>query len=102
MRIFAVSDDKDTLAGLRLAGVEGRLIHEKRELEACVDGIQADSGVAVLLISEGCAALIPETVKELKLSSTTPLLVVIPDSRASNREPDSIMGLIREAIGIKI
>ncbi len=102
MRMFAVSDDRDTLTGMRLAGVEGRLISAKKELEDCIEDVKANPDIAVLLISEGCAALVPETVKELKLSSTNPLLVVIPGSHGSNREPDSITGLIREAIGIKI
>lgn len=102
MRMLAVSDDKDTLTGMRLAGVEGRLITAKKELESCIEEVKANPEIAVLLISEGCAALVPEAVKELKLSSATPLLVVIPGSRGSSREPDSITRLIREAIGIKI
>jgi len=56
----------------------------------------------VLLITENCAAFIPETVKEMKLASTIPLLVVIPGPEGSKREKDSITGLIRDAIGVKI
>lgn len=102
MRMYAVSDEKDTLTGLRLAGIEGELAKDKRETAAAVERVRADDGIAVLLISEGCAAMIPDTVKELKLSSVNPLLVVIPEPNGSSREPDSITRLIREAIGIKI
>lgn len=102
MRIFAVSDDRDTLTGLRLAGIEGQLVSDKRELLTVIERIRADEDIAVLLLGEGCAALVPETVTELKLSPFNPLLVVIPGSNGSFREPDSITKLIREAIGIKI
>ena len=102
MRIFALSDDRDVLTGLRLAGIEGSYLTDKKEIEAAVEAVQANSEIALLLVTEGCAALIPEKVKELKLSSEIPLLVVIPGSRGSVRDPDSITGLIREAIGIKL
>ncbi len=102
MRIFAVSNDKGCLTGLRLAGIEGELALNKKQVLAVVERVRADREIAVLLISEGSAALIPETVNELKLSSTNPLLVLIPGSNGSSRESDSITRLIREAIGIKI
>ena len=100
--MYAVSDDKDTLTGLRLAGIEGELAQNKKETLAAVERVRSDESIAVLLINEGCAAMIPKTVTELKLSSINPLLVVIPGSCGSSREPDSITRLIREAIGIKI
>ena len=102
MKYFVITDSTDTQVGLRLAGIEGSYAAERREIAACVERIKADSDIAVLLINEGCASKIPETVTQLKLSGTNPLLVVIPGSTGSNREPDSITRLIREAIGIKI
>lgn len=102
MKMFAVSDDAEVLTGLRLSGIAGKLAVNKKEAEACVEEAKADSDLAVLLITENCAAFIPETVKEMKLASTIPLLVVIPGPEGSKREKDSITGLIRDAIGVKI
>ena len=102
MRMFAVADETDVLTGLRLSGIEGKLATNRREAEAYVAEVQANSAIAVLLITENCAALIPETVKKLKLSSTNPLVVLIPGTKGSIRQKDSITGLIREAIGIRI
>ena len=101
MRIFAISDEKDTLTGLRLAGVEGKLAATRKEVEENVNYVMANPDIAILLMSENCAALTPELVKKLKLSTTNPLLVVIPGTRGSNSAPDSITRLISEAIGIK-
>lgn len=102
MRMFAVADEPDVLTGLRLSGIEGKLAADRKEAEACVNEVEQNPQIAVLLITENCAAMIPETVKKLKLSSLNPLLVVIPGSVGSSRAKDSITGLIREAIGIKI
>jgi V/A-type H+-transporting ATPase subunit F len=102
MKLFAVSDDAEVLTGLRLSGIPGKLAVNKKEAEACVEEAKADPEIAVLLITENCAALIQETVKEMKLASTIPLLVIIPGPEGSKREKDSITGLIRDAIGVKI
>ncbi len=101
MRMFAISDEIDALTGLRLAGVEGKFATARREIEESVAAVQAMPDVAILLITESCAALIPETVKKLKLSCVNPLLVVIPGSHGSTSAPDAILRLISEAIGIK-
>lgn len=102
MRMFAIADETDVLTGLRVSGIEGKLAADRKQTEACVSEVMADQQIAVLLITENCAALIPETVKKLKLSSTNPLLVVIPGTQGSTRGADSITALIREAIGIRI
>lgn len=103
MRMYAIAHDRDTVTGLRLAGIEGCLATTAAEVSARISAAEkSDSGIAVLLITETCAALVPERVQDLRLSSVNPLLVVIPDSGGSGRESDSITRLIREAIGVKI
>jgi V/A-type H+-transporting ATPase subunit F len=102
MRIFAVCDDRDTLTGLRLAGIEGKYVTDKREVKACIEAVRLDPDIAVLVITEGCAALAQNTVNELRFSRTNPLLVVVPDSHGTSEEAGAITALIREAIGVKI
>lgn len=101
MRIFAISDEKDALTGLRLAGIEGNLVSTRKEVEEQVNFVKANSDIAILLMTENCAELVPELVKKLKLSATNPLLVVIPGTSGSKSAPDAITRLISEAIGIK-
>lgn len=101
MRMFAIADEKDALTGLRLAGIEGKLAVTRKEIEEYVSDVQANPNIAILLITQNCAALIPELVKKIKLSATNPLLVVIPGSCGSTSAPDAITRLISEAIGIK-
>ena len=101
MRCFCISDDPDVLTGLRLAGIEGVLAPTKREVDAAVSRAAADSGIAILIVTEGCYALSRDRFDELKLSSARPLVNVIADSRGQRSGSDSIMRLINEAIGIK-
>ncbi len=102
MRYFVISDNSDTLTGLRLAGIEG-IKAETREqtLDAIANAVQ-DASIGILLINEKLAALCPDQVNAMKLTSVRPLLVEIPDRHHTGRAPDSITRYIREAIGIKV
>ena len=102
MRCFCISDDPDVLKGMRLAGIEGARAATKKEVDAAVNRACADSGVAILIVTEGCYALSRERLDELKLSAGRPLVNIIADSRCSVRARDYITRLINEAIGIKI
>ena len=37
MKIYLVSDNVDTLVGMRLAGIEGCVVHEQGELKKSTD-----------------------------------------------------------------
>ncbi len=102
MRYFLISDNSDTLTGLRLAGVEGTLCQTREETLRAIHDAAEDPDVGILLINEKLAALCPEQVSALKLTSVRPLLVEIPDRHHTGRAPDSITRYIREAIGIKV
>ena len=101
MRCFCISDDPDVLTGMRLAGIEGVAASTKGEVHLAVSRACADSGIAVLIVTEGCFELSRDRLDELKLSAARPLVNVISDSRRASNGSDSIMRLINEAIGIK-
>lgn len=101
MRCYCVSDDPDVLTGMRLAGIEGTLATNKREVENAVNRAAYDPGVAILIVTQGCYALYRERLDELKLSAARPLVNIISDSHGRGGGTDSIMRLINEAIGIK-
>lgn len=102
MRYFVISDNSDTLTGLRLAGIEGTMAETREETLAAIDTAVQDPTIGILLINEKLAALCPEQVNAMKLTSVRPLLVEIPDRHHTGRAPDSITRYIREAIGIKL
>ncbi|MDR0292627.1 MAG: V-type ATP synthase subunit F [Oscillospiraceae bacterium] len=102
MRYFAVSDNVDTLTGLRMAGIEGRIAHERKEAQTAIADAIADPDVGILLVTERLAALCPDLLGGLKQRGTQTIVVEIPDRHGTGRAPDSITRYIRESIGIKV
>ena len=46
MKIYLVSDNVDTLVGMRLAGIEGCVVHEQGELKKAIDHALEDRNPA--------------------------------------------------------
>lgn len=101
MKMFLISDNIDTRVGLRFAGVDGVVVHEKEEVERELDCAISNAEYAVVLVTEKLYNLCEEKINELKLSRSTPLLVTIPD-RHGQSDQTAIERYIREAIGLKI
>ena len=102
MRMFLISDNVDTLTGMRLAGIDGVVVHEKQEIKQALDEVLSQNDIGIILMTEKLGKEIPEIVDDIKLNRTFPLLLEIPDRHGSGRRPDFITAYINEAIGIKI
>ena len=102
MRYFLISNNNDTLMGLRLAGIEGVVVHERDEVREAILTAEAQPDIDVLIINEQLSTLCPDLIYELKLQKSRPLLVEIPDRHGTGRAPDSITRYVREAIGVKV
>ncbi len=102
MRFYLISDNVDTKVGLRLAGIQGVVVHEREEVKNALNKAIAMEDVAVILITETLLALCPDMIYDLKLNQKRPLIVEIPDRHGNGRTKDSITRYVREAIGVKI
>ena len=102
MRMFLICDNVDTLTGMRLAGIDGVVVHEKQEIKQALDEVLSQKDIGIILMTEKLGKEIPEIVDDIKLNRTFPLLLEIPDRHGSGRRPDFITAYINEAIGIKI
>ena len=102
MRGWLISDNTDTLMGMRLAGIEGELVHEPQEAMNALHRAMHQEGVAVVLLTEKLADLCAEEVRQLKTRITAPLLVVIPDRHGSADMTASISRYLAETVGIRI
>ncbi|MBQ5310453.1 MAG: V-type ATP synthase subunit F [Oscillospiraceae bacterium] len=102
MRFYLLSDNIDTLTGMRLAGIEGTLVHEPEETSAALDEAMAMDDVAVVLMTEKLVALIEDKVNEYKLTRPSPIISEIPDRHAGSDVTASISRYVREAIGIEL
>lgn len=102
MRVYCISDNIDTQMGLRLAGIEGIVLHEKSEVLACLDKLIKDEDIAIILMTTKIVNLCPDVVSKYKLELSQPLLVEIPDRHGSAQIGKTIDKYISEAIGIKL
>ncbi|GKX30847.1 V-type ATP synthase subunit F [Vallitalea longa] len=102
MKMYLISDNIDTKTGMRLAGVEGVIVHDIEEVSDALDIALKDREIGIILITEKIGKLIPDKIDDIKLNYHTPLIVEIPDRHGTGRTPDSITKYVREAIGLKI
>lgn len=102
MKTFLISDNIDTATGMRLAGVEGVVVHEKNELSEAFDNLLKDKDVGIIFVTEVLSTKFPEIVANIKLNYKRPLILEIPDRHGSKKRVDFITSYINEAIGIKI
>ena len=102
MKFYLISDNVDTMMGMRLAGIEGVVIHKDEEVRAELEKAMNMPDVAVILMTERLVSLCPELVYELKLNRKQPLIVEIPDRHGNGRTKDSITKYVQDAIGVKL
>jgi V/A-type H+-transporting ATPase subunit F len=102
MNAFLISDNVDTLVGMKFAGIDGVVLHDREEIIKKINDVKADKNIGILIFTEKTALLVKEIINELKLSSETLLIVEIPDRHGSIKGMDYILRYIRESIGLKL
>ena len=102
MRFYLISDNVDTQMGMRLAGIDGVVVHEHREVKDALLGAMEDKSIAVILRTEKLVRLCSDLVYDLKLNRRSPLIVEIPDRHATSNITENISKYIESAIGLKL
>ena len=102
MKMFLISDNVDTYTGMRLAGVDGVVVHERDELRDALENVLSDKTVGIVLLTEKFGREFPEIIDEVRLHHKTPLIIEIPDRHGTGRRPDFITSYVNEAIGLKL
>lgn len=101
MKFYLLSDDPDTLVGLRLAGIQGKLLQKNEDALLKIEKISEDKDVGMILITPAVAKALGSSLTELK-KKNLPLITEIPDSNPQNNSADNVTDYIRNAVGIKI
>ena len=102
MRMFVISDNNDTRVGMRLAGIEGVVVHEYEEVAQELEKVMADESIGIVLMTKKLITLCRDLVYDIKLNLRRPLIVEIPDRHGDSSIGDSITSYIQEAVGIRI
>ena len=98
MKFYLISDNVDTEMGLRLVGIEGEVVHKRRDFLEVLETKMKD----VILITTKLIELAPDVISEIKLKQQKPLLVEIPDRHGNSKIGETIDRYVSEAIGVKL
>lgn len=102
MKYFLISDNVDTLAGMKLVGVRGVVVHEPDEVRDALEKACADPDIGLVLVTDKLVAACPDVVFGYKLNRRRPLIVEMPDRHSDQNPGDSIRRYIAEVVGVKI
>lgn len=102
MKFYLISDNIDTRLGLRLAGIEGKVVHERQALLELLEEKMHDESIAIILLTTKLVELAPDVISELKLRQKKPLIVEIPDRHGQSKIGETIDRYVSEAVGVKL
>ncbi len=102
MKFYCISDNIDTQIGMRLAGIEGVVVHQPEEVSQELEKACRQEDIGIVLISNKLMKLCPDLIYDIKLHRKFPLVVEIPDRHGDAHISDTITNYVREAIGVKI
>ena len=102
MKMYLISDNVDTYTGMRLAGVDGVVVHERGELKESLERVMKDKTVGIVLLTEKFGREFPDILDQFRLERKMPLLIEIPDRHGTGRKKDFITSYVTEAIGVKL
>ena len=87
---------------MRLAGVDGVVVHERGELKESLERVMKDKTVGIVLLTEKFGREFPDILDQFRLERKMPLLIEIPDRHGTGRKKDFITSYVTEAIGVKL
>lgn len=102
MKMYLISDNIDTCTGMRLAGIEGAVVHEKQQLKEELDKVLANKEIGIVLLTEKFGKEFPDIIDNVKLNCKLPLIIEIPDRHGTGRKADFITSYVNESIGLKL
>lgn len=102
MKSFLISDNRDTALGMRLAGVTGVVVHEKREITESLNDALKDRDIGIIIVTEKILKAAKDEIMSIKSRVNFPLIITIPDKAGYEYAGDFITKYIRESVGLKI
>lgn len=102
MKFFLISDNIDTQTGMKLAGIDGIVLHTREEILPAIDEIRKKKDIGILLVTQKISEIIPEELDIIRRSRMLPIVTIIPDRHGSTRSKDFITRYVQEAIGVNL
>ena len=102
MKMYLLSHNKDTLIGMRFAGVDGVVLHTREETIRKINTVAEDKECGILLITSTLKRLCDDHISSFMERNPMPLILEIPDRYGAGRAGGSILEFIEHSIGIKL
>jgi len=97
---FVIADE-DTVLGFRYAGVEGQAVRTPDEARAALAEQLEAARAGLIIMTDDIANELGDEISRLRFKSRTPLVVQIPGPDGPEPDRPDLLGLIREAVGIR-
>ena len=101
MKFYLISDNMDTQMGMRLAGIEGVVVHQADQVEQALSQAVQDPDIGIVLVTAKLVSLCSALINERKRNYKRPLIVEIPD-RHGEDVGAAVERYIGESLGIKL
>ncbi len=99
MHSVLISDNRDSLIGMKMAGIDGYMVSNPEECWEITQKQLNDPNIGIVFLTEKAGDMIEEKLVRFREKSIYPLITIIPD-RHGFRVPNKITGVIKEAIGM--
>ena len=101
MKFFCISDNIDTKTGMRLAGIEGKIVHSEPEFNSALKKACDDNEIGIILISQKLTIKFANQIYRTKQTHKIPLIVKIPDRHGNAKISETLEEYIQKSVGIK-
>lgn len=102
MRTMLISDNNDTLVGMRLGGVKSVLASNREEVIEAIEFALSKEEVGILIVTERVFDMAKAELLDIRMNRRIPLIVEIPDRHGQIRDDNYITQYINESVGIKL
>ncbi len=101
MKSIVLAEQKETIVGLRLAGIEGVLIKDVKQVISQVEGFINDPAIGTIMITQRLYDENRSDLDEIKLKLKEKMLIRIPGFN-EKMEESLIYKHIKESVGLKL
>lgn len=79
MKLFCISDDQDISVGLRLSGIDGITLNDKKEIEEKIEETCNKKDIGILVVTQNIYKIAKDKIEDIQLNRGFPLIVKIPN-----------------------
>jgi len=102
MKSFVITDDMNTLVGMQLSGVEGKLINSSLSFDTVFDNVIKDDEIGILMIAPELIEANQKKVDDVRFNRAVPLIVEISGADEYKNNRNKITETIEQVVNISV